>query len=54
VKSTMPKLTLDTTTPVAPKGLGGLMRDHFANGRMTFAIGAHGGVPTRSSHGGTR
>jgi len=40
----MPTLTFDTTTPVAPKGLGGLMRDHFANGRMTFAIGAHGGI----------
>ncbi len=40
----MPTLTFDTTTPLAPKGLGGLMRDHFANGRMTFAIGAHGGI----------
>ena len=26
----MPTLTFDTTTPVAPKGLGGLMRDPFA------------------------
>ncbi len=33
----MPKLTLDTTTPVAPKGLGGLTRDQFADGRITFA-----------------
>jgi hypothetical protein len=33
----MPTLTFDTTTPVAPKGLGGLTRDQFADGRITFA-----------------
>lgn len=38
------QLTFEEITPVAPKGLGGLMRDHFANGRMTFSIGAHGGI----------
>ena len=40
----MTTLTFDTTTPIAPKGLGGLRRDRFANGRMTFAIGSHGGI----------
>lgn len=37
-------LKFDGPTPVAPKGLGGLVRDHFANGRIFATVGAHGGL----------
>lgn len=40
----MNKLTFDTVTPVAPKGLGGLVRDSFCNGRLYATVGAHGGL----------
>lgn len=31
-------------TPTAPLGLGGLLRDHFSNGRLTVTVGWHGGL----------
>lgn len=37
-------LNFDQTTPVAPRGLGGLVRDHFAHGRLFATVGAHGGL----------
>lgn len=37
-------LNFDQTTPMAPRGLGGLVRDHFANGRLFATVGAHGGL----------
>jgi hypothetical protein len=38
------QLKFEEITPVAPKGLGGLVRDHFANGRLFATVGAHGGL----------
>jgi hypothetical protein len=38
------ELRFDEITPVAPQGLGGLVRDHFANGRVFATVGAHGGL----------
>ena len=38
------ELRFDEITPVAPQGLGGLVRDHFANGRIFATVGAHGGL----------
>jgi len=40
----MSTLEFDTLAPVAPGRLGGLTCDDFAHGRMTFALGAHGGI----------
>ncbi len=37
-------LLFDGVTPVAKRGLGGLARDHFANGRLFATVGAHGGL----------
>jgi hypothetical protein len=31
-------------TPTAPSGIGGLLRDHFSNGRLFATIGWHGGL----------
>ena len=31
-------------TPVAPQGLGGLLRDHFSNGRLFATVAWHGGL----------
>jgi hypothetical protein len=41
---TMEQLCFEEITPVAPSGLGGLVRDHFANGRIFATVGAHGGL----------
>lgn len=38
-------------TPIAPRGLGGLVRDHFANGRTYATVGWHGGL-TNLNHSG--
>ncbi|MFZ2653996.1 MAG: hypothetical protein WAX69_03715 [Victivallales bacterium] len=38
------QLRFDEITPVAPHGLGGLVRDHFSNGRIFATVGAHGGL----------
>ena len=40
----MNKLSFETSAPVATRGLGGLVRDHFANGRLFASVGAHGGL----------
>ncbi len=40
----MSKLLFETSTPLAPHGLGGLVRDHFSNGRIFATVGAHGGL----------
>jgi len=37
-------LNFDGTTPIAPRGLGGLTRDHFGNGRLYAGVCAHGGL----------
>lgn len=37
-------LDIRAITPVAPRWLGGLVRDRFANGRLSAAVGAHGGL----------
>jgi len=37
-------LCFDEITPVAPHGLGGLMRDHFSHGRLLATVGTHGGL----------
>jgi hypothetical protein len=34
----------DSITPVAPRWLGGLVRDRFCNGRLSASVGAHGGL----------
>jgi hypothetical protein len=39
-----PHLKFNGATPVAPRGLGGLIRDHFANGRIFATVGHHGGL----------
>lgn len=38
------ELNFDEITPLASKGLGGLVRDHFSNGRIFATVGAHGGL----------
>ena len=40
----MSGLSFDGKTPVAPKGLGGLPRDLFGNGRLFVTVSAHGGL----------
>ena len=37
-------LNFDGITPLAIHGLGGLVRDQFANGRIFATVGAHGGL----------
>lgn len=37
-------LRFDDLTPLAPKGLGGLTRDLFGNGRLYAGVCAHGGL----------
>ncbi len=37
-------LSFNEITPTAPRGLGGLVRDHFASGRLFATVGAHGGL----------
>jgi hypothetical protein len=40
-----PRLRFDgSATPVAERALGGLIRDHFANGRITATVAHHGGL----------
>lgn len=38
------QLDFAAITPVAPRGLGGLIRDHFAHGRLFATVGAHAGL----------
>lgn len=44
-------LRFDEITPVAPEGLGGLIRDHFSNGRLYATVGWHGGLVSLSYWG---
>lgn len=44
-------LQFDEITPLAPHKLGGLVRDHFSNGRLFATVAAHGGL-TKLSHWG--
>ncbi len=37
-------LEFPSATPLAPQGLGGLIRDSFSNGRLSATLGAHGGL----------
>ena len=39
-----PTLNFNETTPVALEGLGGLVRDHFCNGRLFATVSQHGGL----------
>jgi hypothetical protein len=39
-----PGLRFTETTPIAPRGLGGLATDYFSNGRLFASIGSHGGL----------
>jgi hypothetical protein len=48
---TGPHLQFDTVTPVAARGLGGLIRDHFGNGPLYATIGGHGGLTNISFWG---
>lgn len=43
-KKPVSDLQFDDITPVAPHALGGLVRDHFANGRLYATVAAHGGL----------
>ena len=38
------ELRFKGATPVAVNGLGSMVRDHFANGRIFATVGAHGGL----------
>ena len=38
------ELNFDQITPVAPQGLGGLVAEHFGNGRLFAKVCAHGGL----------
>jgi hypothetical protein len=40
----LPALKFDGATPLAKQGLGGLIRDHFGNGRINCTVGHHGGL----------
>jgi hypothetical protein len=40
----LPSLKFDGATPLAKRGLGGLIRDHFGNGRISCTVGHHGGL----------
>lgn len=52
----LPHLSFATPTPTAPQGLGGLVREHFGNGRLYASVAAHGGLTNVSfwgrQHGG--
>jgi hypothetical protein len=43
-KTPLPQLRFEGITPVAPRNLGGLIRDQFANGRLSAVVGHHGGL----------
>lgn len=45
------ELYFDDLTPLAPQGLGGLVRDHFGNGRTFATVCAHGGLVNVSHWG---
>jgi hypothetical protein len=38
------ELNFDQITPVALQGLGGLVAEHFGNGRLFAKVCAHGGL----------
>jgi hypothetical protein len=40
----LPDLHFNGATPIARQGLGGLIRDHFGNGRIFCTVGHHGGI----------
>jgi hypothetical protein len=40
----VPQLQFNGITPVAPRGLGGLIRDHFSSGRVMATVAHHGGL----------
>jgi len=44
-------LQFDGITPVAPRGLAGLLQDRFANGRLFATVGWHGGLTNISYFG---
>jgi hypothetical protein len=48
----LPSLKFKGATPVAERGLGGLIRDHFGNGRIFCTVGHHGGLTDISYWGG--
>jgi hypothetical protein len=48
-KPLVPHLRFNGITPVAPKHLGGLIKDAFVNGRVSVTVGHHGG-PLRISY----
>jgi len=51
-KFPLPQLHFDGgAAPVAKRGLGGLIRDHFGNGRIFCTVGHHGGI-TNVSYAG--
>jgi hypothetical protein len=50
-KFPLPQLHFDGATPVAKRGLGGLIRDHFSNGRLFCTVGHHGGLTNVSYWG---
>ncbi len=39
-----PNLQFNNITPLARKGFGGLVRDHFGNGRLNVTVAHHGGL----------
>jgi hypothetical protein len=41
---TAPALRFPDATPIAPTGMGGLLRDQFCNGRLSATVGWHGGL----------
>jgi hypothetical protein len=47
----LPSLQFDGATPLAKRGLGGLIRDHFGNGRIFCTVGHHGGITALSYMG---
>ena len=44
-------LQFSGATPVAPRGLGGLLQDRFSNGRLSATVGWHGGLVNISYFG---
>jgi hypothetical protein len=47
-------LQFSQITPVAPQGLGGLVSDHFSNGRLFATVAWHGGLANVSYWGNQR
>jgi hypothetical protein len=45
------QLNFNTATPYADNALGGLVQDHFVNGRMFATVAAHGGITDLSYWG---